>query len=428
MIKQCVIIGGGLGTRLTKAGVHTPKLLLNIDGKSLLQIQMEQLKIHGIKKFTFLLGYNSNPIIKEIEIQSQELEVNADYIVENVQTGTGGALISALHILDEKFLLVYGDILFNTNLDQLIQKCEDTHVSCFLTRPSDHFFDSDIVGLNEDNFITEFFPKPIGTRILRNIALTGIYSLIKKDVELLLKLNKTNFSFDHDGIPFLLDYKKQILSVSNLGYVRDIGTIERYSQAKIDWLSSASWKNKKKIIFLDRDGVINSYYHKDIATQSDFRIIEGFAESVQIFRELDYLIFVVTNQPGISKGFLDWQKLYELHAIVDIELAKNGLYLDGWFVCPHHPEKGFQGEISSLKIVCRCRKPETKMYEQIELLYPIDHKNSWMVGDQEIDRLAAGNFKINFAGIGSNFLMNSSKVLSFTRLLKFAQYLSESKE
>lgn len=425
MIKQAVIIAGGLGTRLSTSNIFTPKLLLNFDGESLLSIQIKQLASYGIKEFLFLLGYNSNIIINEIDSLTLSLGLKVSYVVEESPAGTGGALTSVFYKLDNKFLLIYGDILFATNLDKLLETCDSTSLSCVLTRPTNHFFDSDIVELSRDNAITNLYRKPVGDRQLNNIALTGIYALVKQDVEILLELKKPFLNFDHDCIPYLLLKKKMILAIPSIGYVRDVGTPSRLEQARIDWKNHSNWRNKKKAVFLDRDGVINLYNQKDVLSKSDFYIIDGFTESIRIFRELEYLIFVVTNQSSIAKGFLKWQKLQELHAIVDIELAKNGLYLDGWYVCPHHPDKGFKGEVSKLKIMCECRKPGIGLFQQIEELYSIDRDKSWVVGDQDIDSLAAKNYNVNFAGIGSNFLAKPSNLPSFTSLQEFARFLSK---
>ena len=115
------------------------------------------------------------------------------------------------------------------------------------------------------------------------------------------------------------------------------------------------------------------------------------------------------------------------HGSIDLALSLEGQFLDGWYVCPHHPELGFESEIRELKLECNCRKPNTGMFESIISRQRIVKSNSWIVGDGLRDLHAANNFGVRFAGIESEELKSIDLKYSFKHLLDFAHFL-ETKE
>ena len=98
-----------------------------------------------------------------------------------------------------------------------------------------------------------------------------------------------------------------------------------------------------------------------------------------------YLTIVATNQPVIARGEVTFSKLEEIHMKMETELGKDGAYLDDIFYCPHHPHKGYEGEIEALKIDCECRKPKIGMLKQAAEKYNIDLSQSWYIGDTTMD-------------------------------------------
>lgn len=136
--------------------------------------------------------------------------------------------------------------------------------------------------------------------------------------------------------------------------------------------------------------MINRYlgFLRDI---SDFELIDGVAKAIRIINDSGYLCIVVTNQPVIARGEVTWDELDEIHAKMETLLGKEGAYIDGLYVCPHHPDKGFEGEIPELKVDCDCRKPKPGMLLKAAEEYNIDLSQSWMVGDSERDIQAGKN-------------------------------------
>ena len=135
---------------------------------------------------------------------------------------------------------------------------------------------------------------------------------------------------------------------------------------------------------MDRDGTINEYvgFLKNI---DDFKLLAGVSEAIAKINASSFLAIVATNQPVIARGEVTFSQLEEIHMKMETELGQDGAYLDDIFFCPHHPHKGYEGEISELKIDCECRKPKTGMLRHAAEKYNIDLSLSWYIGDTTVD-------------------------------------------
>jgi len=146
-------------------------------------------------------------------------------------------------------------------------------------------------------------------------------------------------------------------------------------------------QNKRKAVFLDRDGVINKEVNQ-LSGPDDLKIYSFAADAIKKINKAGYLAILITNQPRIAKGFMTEETLELIHKKLETELAKKGAKLDAIYYCPHHPEKGFKGEIPELKIACQCRKPKIGLFLKARNDFNIDLNQSYVVGDQTQDILA----------------------------------------
>lgn len=152
-------------------------------------------------------------------------------------------------------------------------------------------------------------------------------------------------------------------------------------------MASQASGNKRRAVFLDRDGTVNQekeYLHRI----EDFEFIPGAPEALALLRGAGFMLVVVTNQSGVARGYYDLVAVDRLHRHVDGELARSGAAVDGWYCCPHHPSVGGDDGGS-----CSCRKPLPGMILQAADELNIDCAASFMVGDKLIDveaALAAG--------------------------------------
>lgn len=137
---------------------------------------------------------------------------------------------------------------------------------------------------------------------------------------------------------------------------------------------------KRRAVFLDRDGTINvekDYLHRP----EEFEFIPGATEAIGILKRAGYLVVVVTNQSGVARGYYAEEDVERLHRHMDELLAAFGTAVDGYYFCPHHPENGLDAYLTD----CACRKPLPGMLLKAAKEMGIDLKSSWMIGDKLVD-------------------------------------------
>jgi D,D-heptose 1,7-bisphosphate phosphatase len=188
--------------------------------------------------------------------------------------------------------------------------------------------------------------------------------------------------------PKLLEFGNKIYAYLSSEYIKDCGTPDRLSRATRDLLSDrVSERNlsrKQRAIFLDRDGTLNEL-NGHISIPKNLNLISGVGEAVRKINASGKLAILATNQPVIARGECSKRELKLVHNKLEMELSKYGAYLDGIFYCPHHPDRGFEGEVSNLKINCSCRKPMPGLIEDAEKKFNIDLSASWIIGDSSAD-------------------------------------------
>ncbi len=137
-------------------------------------------------------------------------------------------------------------------------------------------------------------------------------------------------------------------------------------------------------VFFDRDGVLNE--DLDFVHRPDqVRWVPGAKQAVRYLNDAGYLIFVVTNQSGIARGYFPAETVENLHDWMQAELAHAGGHIDEFAYCPHHPE----GAVPAYRQACDCRKPAPGMIRSLMKRWPVDPGRSLLIGDQPRDLQAA---------------------------------------
>ena len=140
-----------------------------------------------------------------------------------------------------------------------------------------------------------------------------------------------------------------------------------------------------KVVFLDRDGVVNVERGEYTWKVEDFKLTVGLIGFIQNVIEKGYFVIIISNQGGIGRGVYTLEDVEKAHQYLKEELGKNNLSLTDIYICPHHPATGN----------CLCRKPGSQMLEKAIARYDVDIKNSYFIGDSKRDIEAGQKVNLN---------------------------------
>ena len=401
---RVVIMAGGRGTRIAELFPDIPKPLIPVDGMPILEREIRSLASQGFKDLILTVGYLADKIIAYFGDGSR-LGVKIDYFVEETPLGNAGALFQLREkIGDEPFFLLNADAAFDVDFNRMLDyhKKHGGLVTLF-THPNSHPYDSGLIIADKNSHVEKWLSKEDERpQWYNNRVNAGLHVIDPK----ILGLSYKNLDIDTTtGFPKgKVDLDRQILKplcgtgkmfcYDSPEYVKDMGTPERFHQVEEDYkngvVQAKNLHNKQKAIFLDRDGVINK--HKGFLRHiDDFELIEGVSDAIKHINQSGYLAIVVTNQPVIARGEVTWDELHEIHKKMETFLGKDGAYIDGLYICPHHPDKGFEGERPEYKFDCECRKPKPGLLMQAANDFNIDLSLSFMIGDSQRDVEAGRN-------------------------------------
>lgn len=383
-----VIQAGGKGTRMRElTHDEIPKPLLLVNGKPMIEWQILQLKEYGIKEFVLITGHLGEKI-EEYFSDGSKLGVSIAYIRESIPLGSAGALYYVKRYAKNKdVILVFGDVMFELDWNRFLSFHEQKNgVVTLLAHPNAHPYDSDLLIVDKDDRVTGIDSKnSIRDYNYKNCVNAGL-SIFKSSLLTQITEEK-GVDYESQLVRPLME-SGHVFAYNTPEYVKDAGTPDRFTavcKEQLDGVWDAKClKNKQKAVFLDRDGTINE--HKGFLKSVDeFELIQGAAEGIRLLNQSPYLVIVATNQPVIARGECTFEELDNIHKKMETELGRKGAFLNDIFFCPHHPHKGYLGEVPELKIDCDCRKPKIGMLQRAADKYNIDLTQSWYVGDTTID-------------------------------------------
>lgn len=141
-----------------------------------------------------------------------------------------------------------------------------------------------------------------------------------------------------------------------------------------------------RAVFFDRDGTLNRQIKGEYVFKIDhFFLLPGIDKVLLNFQRAGYMIFIITNQGCISKGLCTDNDVKLLNLKIKNIFLNKGIYINGIYYCPHHPDKGD---------VCNCRKPGTELFEKAIKTYSICPQKSYLIGDSHSDIIAGIKLKI----------------------------------
>ncbi len=400
---KTLIIAGGKGIRLGNLTEKTPKPMLKIGDKTVLEHQIDLLKRYKISEIIICTGFLSE-VIEEFVANKKDIGIKCS--VESKPLGSAGCIKDLEATLNEDFLVLYGDVMLDMNIDYLINyHFSKKSAATLVAHPNDHPYDSDLLEVDPDNKIVTFLNKPHKKGLVyRNLVNAGIYVLSNKVFDYIQK-DKT-LDFAKDIFPCMLKSREQIFAYSTPEYIKDMGTKDRIESVKKDFcsgkISRLNLANKRAAIFTDRDGVINKEVDL-LSGVEDFQLLPGVTEAIKNINKTEYLTVVVTNQPVVARGLCSIEDVKEIHKKMETLLGKNRAKIDAIYFCPHHPEKGHPSENIKYKIDCSCRKPKTGMIEKAQSDLNIDLEKSFLIGDRTVDIQTAKNAGLTSIGVRGGY-------------------------
>lgn len=428
---KVVIMAGGKGTRISSVASDIPKPMIKIEGMPVLEHELNCLHEQGFDDIIITVSHLGHIIMdyfgdgsKLSPVTGKPFGVHIEYFVEEQPLGNAGALFHLKDKLTEDFLLLNADVVFDIDFNRIVKYHKDKcGLATLFTHPNSHPYDSGLILADENGIVRQWLSKEDGRpKYYKNRVNAGLHVISPRALD--VEITTAKIDLDRQLLKPLAGTGK-MFCYDSPEYVKDMGTPDRYEAVCEDFrkgtVQAKNLSKKQRAVFLDRDGTINKYvgFLKDI---DDFELIDGTADAIRMINESGYLAVVVTNQPVIARGEVTLEELHNIHDKMETLLGYEGAYLDGIYFCPHHPHKGYKGEVPELKRDCNCRKPKAGMLLQAAKDFNIDLSQSWMIGDSENDVKAgmAAGCKTGLLGkddFGQTLAADSLKKLLLTIIL-----------
>ena len=371
MLRQAVILVGGLGTRLGERTKTTPKPMLPVGGRPFLDTLIDELaRYDAFDEILLLAGHKAESILARYD-GTVWGRARLAVALEQAPLGTAGALVHAAGRLQERFLLLNGDSFFDFNILDLAMRTKSSLVHMALR--------ADVVGDRFGRVVLD------GDRVRSFIAPgqgatgpvnAGVYVV---DRGILARVGSLPASLEQDVFPALAA-DGAMTGTSYRGYFIDIGIPEDFARADVELIEQL----RRPAVFFDRDGVLN---HDSGYTFEAGKLqwIEGAQEAVKAVNDAGYFAFVVTNQSGVARGFYEESHVHALHRWMADEMAAIGAHIDAFEYCPDHPD----GTVERYRRVNDRRKPGAGMITDLLARFPVNADKSLLVGDKPSDLEAA---------------------------------------
>ncbi len=368
MINQALILVGGKGSRLGTITKKIPKPLLKINDKPFLDYLIKFLLKFKIKKIILLTKFKYQKFNK-IYNGKKFGQTKIKCIKEKEYLGTSGSLKNVINKLDKKFILCNGDTIFDINLFDFYKKLKKNDVGILACSSNQ----SNIKRYSKFNFKG------------KKLVSSGIYLFQREKIkkylispgslenEVINKIPKNKFK--------KISYDKKFI---------DIGIPKDLFRAK------KILKNleRKKCIFLDRDGVIN-YDYGYVSSKKNFKWKKNVIKAINYINNKNYYVIVITNQSGIGRGFYTIKEMQNLHDWMNQQLISKGAYIDKFYYSPFYKLSKYKKYRKESDL----RKPNVGMFKLASKDFRIIKEKSYFVGDKESDRLAAKNFKLKYINV-----------------------------
>lgn len=392
-----MVLAGGKGTRSADPG--RAKLAQEIAGESLMAWHLRLLEPSEIDEALVVAGHLGDQVQELCDNLASDM-ASVRVIHEERQEGTVAALrLAAEHTDADEFLVILGDILMALPVQHLLDDWRASGVGvAVVVHPSTHPEDSDAAFSSHDGRVL-VVPKSEPRDHIPNMSSAGLFAITRDALSRYGHLRDVG----SDILPQAAREGDLFAFVSS-HYLKDTGTPDRLVSARAD-VDSGAFVRRGQLharpgLFLDRDGVINPA-EPEFYGPEGYVLLPGVAAAIREGNRAGVPVIVVTNQPGLAKGFMSFDDHQRVRARMDRLLGAEGAFVDDYLSCPHHPDSGFVGEVPELKRTCECRKPDIDLARVAAARHHIDLGQSVMVGDTNRDRGFARGAGMRFVHVSA---------------------------
>jgi D-glycero-D-manno-heptose 1,7-bisphosphate phosphatase len=363
--------------------------MLEVGGRPFLEYLLDEIsRYRNFDRILLLAGHLGAQVADRYR-GKQWRSAAIDVICEPEPLGTGGALLHASEHLDDAFLLVNGDSFLDINLLDLCLRPLATDRLIRIALKRNH--GGDRYGRVEINseLVTAFLPPDAAQSGPIN---AGIYVVSRQVVGL---IPDRPCSLESVVLPNLA---QRSLVEGRLydGYFIDIGVPMDYERAQTELPRVVC----RPAVFFDRDGVLNTD-HGYVHRVDTFEWTPGAREAVKLCNDKGCLVFVVTNQAGVARGYFGVDAVERLHGWMDEQLGAVGAHVEEFQYCPYHVD----AVVPEFRGASERRKPAPGMLLDCMRNWAVDSANSFLVGDQPSDLAAAASAGIRGCAFeGGNLL------------------------
>ena len=381
---ECIVLAGGLGTRLSGCVPDRPKCLAPVGGRPFLAWQLDWLERQVFDHVVLSLGFRSDDVISWLS-ENNTWPITIDYVVEDAPLGTGGAISYAMSkCIGDRVFVFNGDTIVNIDCRKMLGSSAPVTIALKPMKDFDRYGSVEY----ENGYIKAFNEKAYCAEGLINAGAYLISENIFGDMGL-----DGRFSFETEVLQPLAA-KGRLGGVVEDVYFIDIGVPGDYEKSQVEIpllfktlkISEKVLSSDASYLFLDRDGVINIHRPNDyVKTLSEFVFMPGIKEALKAWSERFSRIVIVTNQRGVGRGVMTEESLFEIHRKMVSEITSSGGRIDGIFTCisvsPDDPR----------------RKPNPGLFRDACEAFPeLSAERSVMVGDSDSDREFANNCGMSF--------------------------------
>lgn len=371
-ITQAVILAGGAGTRLQPFTLKNPKPMVPVNGKPFLEHLINLLKENGIKEVVILTGYFGEKISKYfkggeklgIKIRYSHMPFLNDREDENQ---SGLRIKTAEKLLKDFFLLLYCDNYWPLKLVPHIRYFKD-HPSDALVTVFSNLDNStkNNTFVNDSGYVQKYDKSRTGKDL--NGVEIGYMIISKKILDL---ISVKNSKFEDIIFPKLIAKKRLSGFLTDQKYY-SIGDMNRVK-------TTEKFLARKKIVLLDRDGVINKKPPEAdyVKNWKEFEFLPKAIEAIKLLTESGYKIFIISNQAGIGRKIMTEGDLKKIHQKMVQAIKRGGGSIEDIYYCPHNWNDN-----------CDCRKPKPGMLYQASREYLFDITKAIFIGDDIRDKYA----------------------------------------